>query len=96
MDVDDHGGEQQPRRFPLAPDEAAPVHNSDAEAVLTQPAETEDNTLAETSFNSLDDARPETPLETEKGVMPVTEAAQIRHGRKSSPTSPSKVVLTVE
>lgn len=95
MDGDDHDGEQHPRQFLLAPDQPAPVGNLDAEGVLTQPAETEDHTLVETSFNSLDDARPETPLKTEKETIPITEATRIRHGRKSSPTSPSKSVLTV-
>lgn len=88
MEGDDHDGEQHPRRFPLAPDQPAPVDNPGIEVVLTQSAKTEDHTLVKPSFNSLDDARPETLLEPEKGVMSVTEATQIRHGRKSCPTSP--------
>ncbi|KAK0740778.1 major facilitator superfamily domain-containing protein [Schizothecium vesticola] len=86
MEDDDHGGEQQPRRFPLVPDQQpASVDNPEGhpenEVTLSQPAETEDRTLVEASFNSMDDSRPGTPLETEKEVIPITEATQIRHGR---------------
>jgi hypothetical protein len=100
MEDDGHGGEQQPQRFPLAPyQQPASVDNPEGypenEVTLSQPAETEDDSLVETSFNSLDDARPETPLETEKEVIPITEPTQIRHGRKSCPKSPSNNILTI-
>ncbi|KAK1836071.1 major facilitator superfamily domain-containing protein [Podospora conica] len=96
MEDDDHDGEQQPRRFPLVPDPPPPVDTPEEEVASSQLADTEDPTLVEVSSNSqdgsnsqddsnsLDGIQPDTPLEEEKEVVPITEATQTRHGRCES------------